>query len=99
MSFLTVRHTTVYKYSEPVGLGEHRIMFRPREGHDLRLLETTLCITPKPKEVRFLHDPFDNSVSVANFEGTTSELRFETMVKLEHFDSAAPDYPLEEYAR
>ncbi len=46
MSFLTVHHSTVYRYREPVGLGEHRMMFRPREGHDLRLLRTNLIITP-----------------------------------------------------
>ena len=39
MSFLTVRHATVYRYKEPVGLGEHRMMFRPRESHDLRLIQ------------------------------------------------------------
>ena len=46
MSFLTVRHATVYRYSEPVGLGEHRMMFRPRESHDLRLIRTRLAISP-----------------------------------------------------
>ena len=40
MSSLTVRHSTVYRYREPVGLGEHRMMFRPRESHDLRLIRT-----------------------------------------------------------
>jgi transglutaminase superfamily protein len=38
MSGLTVHHSTVYRYREPAGLGEHRMMFRPRESHDLRLL-------------------------------------------------------------
>ena len=44
MSFLTVYHSTVYRYREPVGLGEHRMMFRPRESHDLRLVRTRLDI-------------------------------------------------------
>ena len=44
MSFLTVRHSTVYRYGEPVRLGEHRMMFRPRESHDLRLIRTHLAI-------------------------------------------------------
>ena len=42
MRTLTVRHVTVYRYSKPVGLGEHRMMFRPRESHDLRLVRTGL---------------------------------------------------------
>ncbi len=99
MSLLTVSHTTVYRYSEPVGLGEHRMMFRPRASHDLRLILTDLTITPQPTHLRWLHDPFDNSVAVATFEGTTSELRFESVVTLEHFESSPPEYPLEEYAR
>ncbi len=99
MSFLTVRHTTVYRYGEPVGLGEHRMMFRPRESHDLRLIRTSLNITPQPAHLRWLHDPFDNSVAVATFEGSTSELRFESVVTLEHFENSVPEYPLEEYAR
>ena len=99
MSFLTVRHSTVYRYREPVGLGEHRMMFRPRASHDLRLIRTRLVITPEPAHLRWLHDPFDNSVAVATFDGTTSELSFESTVTLEHFDRSGPEYPLEEYAR
>ncbi len=99
MSVLTVHHSTVYRYSEPVGLGEHRMMFRPREGHDLRLLRTNLIITPTPVRLRWLHDPFDNSVAVATFAGTTSELRFESTVTLEHFENSMPEFPLEEYAQ
>ncbi len=99
MSILTVRHSTVYHYGEPVSLGEHRLMFRPRESHDLRLIRTKLVITPQPAHVRWLHDPFDNSVAVVTFEGTTAELSFESAVTLEHFDTALPEYPLEEYAR
>lgn len=99
MSFLTVHHTTVYRYREPVGLGEHRMMFRPRESHDLRLIRTDLQIHPRPAQLRWLHDPFDNSVAVAQFEGTTSELRFESTVTLEHFENTMPVYPLEDYAR
>jgi hypothetical protein len=98
MRLLTVRHTTVYRYSEPIQLGEHRIMFRPRESHDLRLLKARLEITPKPVHLRFLHDVFDNSVGVATFEGSTAELRFESIVTLEHFETLLPDYPLEEFA-
>jgi transglutaminase-like putative cysteine protease len=99
MSILTVRHCTVYRYGEPVSLGEHRMIFRPRESYDLRLIRTKLVITPKPADVRWLHDPFDNSVAVVTFEGTTSELHFESTVTLEHFETAHPVYPLEEYAR
>ena len=99
MSVLTVRHVTVYRYSEPVELGEHRMMFRPRESHDLRLLRSSLEITPNPANLRWLHDAFDNSVAVATFDVPTVELRFDSSVTLEHFENTLPEYPLEEYAK
>src|ERR1700690_1514120 len=98
MSFLTVRHITTYRYSQPVKLGEHRMMFRPRESHDLRLLKARLEITPKPASLRLLHDVFDNSVAVATFNGPTAQLRFESTVTLRHFETTLPNYPLEEFA-
>src|ERR1035438_3345472 len=99
MSLVTVRHVTVYRYSEPVELGEHRMLFRPRESYDLRLLKLSLDITPRPTRLRWLHDAFDNSVAVATFDGPTSELRFDSLVTLEHSETTMPEYPLEEYAK
>jgi transglutaminase-like putative cysteine protease len=98
MSFLSVRHVTIYRYSEPVRLGQHRMMFRPRESYDLKLLTASLTITPNPAGVRWLHDVFDNSIAIAEFDGSTSELRFESEVTLQHFETTLPEYPLEEYA-
>jgi transglutaminase-like putative cysteine protease len=99
MRLLTVRHVTIYRYAEPVGLGEHRMMFRPRESHDLRLIGERLTIRPKPVHLRWLHDVFDNSVAIANFSSMSTELHFDSTVTLEHIETALPDYPLELYAR
>ena len=56
MRTLTVRHVTVYRYAEPVRLGEHRMMFRPRDSHDQRLIEARLVIEPEPVALRWIHD-------------------------------------------
>ena len=40
MPLLTIHHKTEYRYARPVAFGEHRIMLRPRDGHDLRVLES-----------------------------------------------------------
>jgi transglutaminase-like putative cysteine protease len=96
---LSVRHLTTYHYAEPVELGEHRMMFRPRESHDLRLIRTRLFITPQPVDLHWRHDVFDNSVAVANFDCSTTWLRFDSMVTLEHFETRLPDYALEASAR
>jgi transglutaminase-like putative cysteine protease len=92
---LTVRHVTVYRYAKPVELGEHRMMFRPRESHDLRLVRTRLDIFPRPTHLRWLHDVFDNSVAIATFGDPTLELRFDSTVTLEHLETTLPLYALE----
>jgi transglutaminase-like putative cysteine protease len=99
MRLLTVRHVTIYRYSAPVKFGEHRMMFRPRESHDLRLVSTNLDILPRPSNVRWLHDVFDNSVAIATFDEAASELRFDSTVTLEHIETALPHYSLEIGAR
>jgi transglutaminase-like putative cysteine protease len=95
MSILTVRHLTRYRYSKPVALGEHRMMFRPRESHDLRLISARLDIEPRPMQLRWVHDVLDNSVAVATFSGRTNELCFDSTVTLEHLETELPDYALE----
>jgi len=92
---LTVRHLTIYRYGSPVGLGEHRMMFRPRASHDVRLVSSRLEIRPQPSELRWLHDVFDNSVAIATFTGRTRELRFDSTTTLEHFEGVRPKYVLE----
>jgi hypothetical protein len=44
MTILSVRHVTAYRYAGPVRLGEHRMMLRPRDSNDQRLLEASLDI-------------------------------------------------------
>jgi transglutaminase-like putative cysteine protease len=84
MPILSIRHYTRYRYRNPVSLGEHRTMFRPRESYDQRLLACDLTITPAPSAVRMVHDVFGNCVGIANFTGRTRELVFESNVRLEH---------------
>jgi transglutaminase-like putative cysteine protease len=96
MRLITIRHRTTYRYREPVTLGEHRMMFRPRESHDLRIVATELLIVPRPLPLRWLHDVFDNSVAIATFPSQPcTELTFDSTVTLEHIETALPDYALE----
>jgi transglutaminase-like putative cysteine protease len=99
MRVLTVRHISTYRYAAPVALGDHWMMFRPRASHDLRLISTVLDITPRPKDIVWHHDVFDNSVAVASFKGKTRQLRFESTVTIEHFETPRPEYRLVPEAR
>ena len=95
MPLLAVRHVTTYRYRQAVAFGEHRLMLRPREGHDQRILEARLEITPPPVELRWLHDVFGNSVAFARFQGRASELCVDSYVRLDHEPSGADDLRLD----
>lgn len=84
MPILSIRHVTRYRYRNPVALGEHRMMFRPRENYDQRIISHDLTITPEPTRMRSMHDVFGNTVEVAGFTGRTQELVFDSLVRLEH---------------
>lgn len=99
MRWLKVTHMTTYDYANPVGFGDHRMMFRPRDSHDLRIISTHLMISPQPSSIRWLHDVHGNSVAVASFDSRATQLRFESEITLQHFHSAEPDCPIEEFAR
>jgi transglutaminase-like putative cysteine protease len=99
MPVLTVRHVTTYRYKQPVAFGEHRMMLRPRDSHDQKLLETRLSIAPDPVDIRWVHDVFGNCVAIARFAGRAQELRFESVIRLDHSPSNALDFQIEDYAR
>jgi transglutaminase-like putative cysteine protease len=96
-TLLTVRHRTAYRYVNPVRLGEHRLMCRPRDSHDLRMIETGLTISP-PAQVRWLHDVFGNSIAIAGFDEPATELVVDSSFVAQHFPIRARDIVLEPYA-
>ena len=91
MPLLTIHHKTEYRYTHPVAFGEHRIMLRPRDGHDLRMLAGKLEITPEPMSLRWIHDVFGNSVAIATFDERARTLTFSSTATVEHT-------PAEEFA-
>jgi transglutaminase-like putative cysteine protease len=99
MAVLTIRHITTYRYFQPVAFGEHRMMLRPRDSHDQRLLDVKLLITPEPKSLRFVQDAFGNHVGIARFSGRSKELRFESRVCLEHSPMDTFSLEIEDYAK
>ena len=98
MQRLTVKHVTTYRYGQPVGFGPHRLMFRPRDSHDLRLVSSALTISPAAN-VRWLHDVFGNSIAIAEFAGQADTLSFESDITVEVYGVEAPIFPIEDYAR
>ncbi len=103
MPRVRVTHTTEYRYEAPVQLLEHRLMLRPRDSHDLRLLETRLSVSPPASATRWAHDVFGNSVCYLAFPAAprVAALRITSRLDLHHYptradlplDPAAEEYP------
>jgi transglutaminase-like putative cysteine protease len=91
MPRVNVTHSTVYRYRQPVSLLPHRLMLRPRDSHDLRLLETKLSVSPPATSTRWAHDVFGNSVCDLHFaEATrTDQLRIVSTLDVNHYPSRA----------
>ena len=77
-----ITHTTIYRYKEPVSFGMHRVMFRPRESHDLRVLATDLQVSPQAI-IRMIQDPHSNSVALVQPLGDATELKFVCTFRIE----------------
>src|ERR1700730_16357768 len=99
MPTLNIRHVTTYRYRRPVAFGEHRMMLRPRDSHDQRVIEASLEIRPEPTSLRFVQDIFGNHVAIARFSDRSRELCFESIVCLEHSPADAADLDLPDVAR
>jgi transglutaminase-like putative cysteine protease len=93
-----ITHTTHYRYHQPVQLGEHRVLFRPRGSHDLRVLATDMRVTPEPLDIRLIQDVYSNSVALVRPQSPATELKVECSFSVEHTGTRALDLPLDAVA-
>ena len=94
-----ITHTTHYRYARPVALGEHRVMFRPRGSHDLRVLATDMQVTPMPVDLHLIQDVYSNSVAVVQPQSPATELKVVCSFTVEHTGTRALDLPLDPVAQ
>jgi transglutaminase-like putative cysteine protease len=99
MTIYSVHHTTTYRYRQPVRLGRHQVLFRPRDSFDQRLLDCELTVRPEPADIRWIHDVFGNCLTLVDFETSSDVLEFDTTIRLEHTPENTPDFGIEAYAR
>ncbi len=92
--YFDITHTTHYRYAQPVTLGEHRVMFRPRGSHDLRVLATNMAVTPTPIDIRMVQDAYSNSVALVQPQSPALELKVVSSFTVEHTGTRALDLPL-----
>jgi transglutaminase-like putative cysteine protease len=102
MAQLRITHETIYQYNRPVQLGSHRLVLRPREGHDLQVERMLLTISPA-YTLEWSRDVFGNSVATVEFEGEAAELIIKSEVdilrgdlpRLAERSAVVVGYPLE----
>lgn len=90
MKRIRITHRTEYHYREPVTFGPHRALIRPREGHDLHIVASTLLVTPHA-QVRWYRDIYGNSIAVLTFEDPASSLVIASEVDVDLYE----DIPIE----
>jgi transglutaminase-like putative cysteine protease len=94
---IRIQHRTTYNYSAAVSFGQHKIMVRPREGHDVHIESSVLEINPA-HTIRWMRDVNGNSIAKIDFTQTASQLSFYSEVILNQYDVNPLDFILEESA-
>jgi transglutaminase-like putative cysteine protease len=78
---LKIRHTTTYRFHKLVSLWPHRLMLRPRESRDLRLISSNVTVTPAAV-VTWANDVFGNAVATATFQSMSTEVVIDSLAEL-----------------
>jgi transglutaminase-like putative cysteine protease len=92
--FFDIIHTTHYRYGQAVTLDEHRVLFRPRDSHDLRVLATDMRVTPTPLDIRLIQDAYSNSVALVQPQSPANELKVVCSFSVEHTGTRSLELPL-----
>ncbi|SDU04887.1 Transglutaminase-like enzyme, putative cysteine protease [Verrucomicrobium sp. GAS474] len=70
---LHIHHRTTYQYASPVAFGPHRLLVRPRESHGLRIVKSSIRLSPSHR-FRWMRDPQENNVGLVDFTQSSTEL-------------------------
>lgn len=84
LSLITLRihHKTTYRFRQQVSLLPHRLMLRPRESRDLRLMSSNVAVTPAAV-VTWAHDVYGNTVATATFSTMTDILVIDSVAEIQ----------------
>jgi len=94
---IRIQHRTTYNYAQPVSFGPHKIMIRPREGHDVHIESSILEIHPR-HTIRWMRDMNGNSIAKVDFAEQASQLSIYSELVLNQYDTNPLDFILEESA-
>jgi transglutaminase superfamily protein len=78
---LQIHQKTSYRYHRPVTLGPHRVMLRPRESRNLRLISCDIVVTPAAVTT-WAQDVFGNAVATATFKTMADTLLINSVAEV-----------------
>ncbi len=93
LAYFQIHHHTSYRYTQPVRLGPHRLVLRPRESLELRLVSMDIRTTP-PSRITWASDVFGNAIATAEFDTLSETLEIESSAELELTSAAWPVFPI-----
>ncbi len=93
MVTLAIHHKTTYRFHRPVSLWPHRLMLRPRESRDLRLVSSAVTMTPAAT-VTWAQDVFGNSVATASFHAMCDQFVVDSVAELQLRATAWPVFDI-----
>ncbi|MFO1431725.1 MAG: transglutaminase family protein [Candidatus Competibacteraceae bacterium] len=97
MRRLQIEHTTTYHYRDAVTLLPHKLLLRPREGHDIRIESATLAITPA-YSLHWQRDVYSNSMAVVSFIEPSTRLSICSRLRIQHYEDQPLDFLVAEAA-
>jgi transglutaminase-like putative cysteine protease len=97
MKQIRIHHVTEYQFTQAVKLTEHRLLLRPREGHDIRIRSSRLDVIPG-SETKWYRDIYGNSVGLLSYQGLTDRLCIESEVVIEHYAERPLDFVVDRRA-
>ncbi len=93
MVTLRIHHRTTYSYHQLVYVGPHRLMLRPRESRELKLLSSNVTVTPGAT-VSWALDVFGNAVATATFQTMADTLVIDSIAELQLSAAAWPVFDI-----
>ena len=93
MVSLNIHHKTTYLFSQPVTLWPHRLLLRPRESRELRLISSNVDVTPAAA-LSWAQDVFGNTIATASFHATSDHLVIDSTATIELDAAAWPVFPV-----
>ncbi|NTD86739.1 transglutaminase family protein [Agrobacterium tumefaciens] len=93
MPMLNIHHRTTYVFRENVSLMPHRLILRPREGRELRLLRQEIFTSPDA-ELSWSHDVFGNAIASATFQTRSDSLVVDSAATVDLTASAWPVFDI-----